>query len=257
MSAEAPSGFYSRMYGARYDAAEIRAYYEEDYVANLTALPYERAWVLPARTRILKGPEFYENWSGDCFLRQHDAAGDRVGLALDIRDRGTYWPIVGRFDAEGVFLIKEGIHRIYAIGLARERGVWPEDRRLYALDIPDLISLCFKSPNFYDKPEIPLEAPLEIRVPVDPAGQLHQRYGEIYDRLAWKGYDVASKGVLRVECTTYWEATRCYQVFTTYLRDLIFDLHRETEITVEPHPMLNPQLQDTHFDGGLWGISSS
>jgi hypothetical protein len=231
--------FYSETYGAEYRADEIRAYYDKDFISNLLALPYEKTWVLPSRSRVLKGPKYYESWRNDPFLEEHEARGDRAGLALDIRDRGTYWPLVGRLSSDGTFLVKEGIHRIYSIGLARARGSWPRERRLLALLVPDFQGFCSNPPEHFGLVEAPLERPVMMRVPVDGAGVLVERYGRIYERIASKGLDTTRKAILDVECTTHWEVTRGYQIFTTYLRDLIFVLEKRTGIAIPPHREIN------------------
>jgi hypothetical protein len=105
-------------------------YYLHNLRQVLDKLAFE--WCHPATIR--ENPKTVP-WAWDPYLRQN--RDNKVGLARNILEIGTYWPFVITDNGS----ISEGCHRIHSIKLLDTMGEWPPDRKILSITFPDKFSL--------------------------------------------------------------------------------------------------------------------
>ncbi len=116
-----------------YTEKEIREFYDA-LIYNLSIMPFPFDYIHPSKMQVVipddwQWPKASKN---DGYI--NDYAQNPIGLALDVLENGTYWPIWA-YERDGIFYVGEGRHRIISIHEALEKGIW-KDQKLFTIVTP-------------------------------------------------------------------------------------------------------------------------
>lgn len=225
-----------------YSKSIIESLYYNDYLNVLKC--FKQGWV-DIKTLI---PRPYYKYTvpwvnkSDLYLREY--ADNKVGLALDILENGTYWPLVVCSGENGKIYLTEGFHRVESIKLAIEQGLWTKDTRMLAIYLPSIDLYDYRgNKNVLNK--FKLKYP--IKIPVFTSGpKTPFRFFYLFEKFGDKAVDLVDKlmdikGVSRLEITTdsWWILFKTYQLYTTELRDMFYRYKEKNKEIIKPNLIIN------------------
>jgi hypothetical protein len=203
-------------------AQKLRKFYNM-YLYNLKASPYRTAWVSLDDIMEIE----IRQWDviKDRFLT--DTKDDPLKLAIDIRARGTYWPIFVFVEPDGKYRIRDGAHRVWSLKRLKEAGEWPAEKKVLVCT-DQLVN------GYTEGQEIHFGLP----APVVP--EFIELYKTMYYRAQVNGHyqyldDEHEVIIYRCHDTGYLTFT-CLSLL---LRNAIFDYQAQTGEVFWPHKAFN------------------
>jgi len=194
----------------------IKELYETLININVPAMCscYKPVWLHPSKIQLrrdkeykeLSGPAINVN-KGDPYVTA--AYNKTFDLGKDLLDNGTYWPYLINDRGKTGYFVREGNHRMAAIHILIEQGLWPKDRKVFCL---------VYSKNVYD-PLYILEKPVYLlKVKLNDEGQ-------------------PLKELVEHKCRTASEVKDIFNFSTPYFRNWIwFD-----KLDIKQHPLINKE----------------
>jgi len=180
---------------------------------------YKPMWLYPKEIQLRRNKEYNELSGPIIHLDKGDpyitaSYNKTFDLGKDLLDNGTYWPYFIHDRPEGYF-IREGNHRMAAIHILIEKGLWPEDKKVFCL---------VYSKNVYD-PLYYLEEPVYLmKIKLNNEGNPLQ-------------------DLVQQKCERACDVMACFNFSTPYLRNWIWDMEEK----IQPHILLN-------MDNNWWQI---
>jgi hypothetical protein len=125
---------------------------------------------------------------------------DRLALGRDILKNGTYWHLHLK-EEDGIFHLRDGIHRLWSIKKLVETGEWPEDRMLFCIT----------------RTPVGTSEDIRMRLPVNVTGDFQLKYPGAY----WNAGHLV--GDISMEVTTGMGHALSYVVmYSALLRDAMY-----------------------------------
>ena len=115
---------------------KIEELYNE-YMHNIDVSPFEIIYLHPLELDYKIVIPWEECIKSDQYVNKYN--NDRMGLALDVLEKGNYFPFWAR-EQKGGYFLKEGAHRIVSINKAIEHGIW-EDKKIACTVVHNMESL--------------------------------------------------------------------------------------------------------------------
>lgn len=193
------------------------------YLYNLNASPYKMKWVALEEIEM----EDILGWEcvGDMYLS--DSKDDKSRLAMDIYENGTYFPLFVFKQEGGLYKLRDGAHRLYAMRMLVEKGLWEKGREVLISTDEDA--------DRYDKNEKML-----FYLPVAVKDEFKENYSflykELYSNLPLIHPDLEKEFAEYRTSGGRYLAVSCMSLL---LRNALFEYKQKTGVPIKPSPVIN------------------
>lgn len=198
-----------------YNFSDIKNFYYKYYPFNIKQLLSENTGFsykfLTISEVELANPEFGSNFLYDDNKYLNSTNNDKIKLAVDILEKGTFWPMFMTKDR----YVEEGQHRLYSLKKYNEE-VSPVKRKF----------LFIEDSHFFSFGENTVNSLVNID---------YKNFKNIY------ALDTNYKFFIRQTLSPVDVENECFKISSGFLNSLIFEINRRHPNYIKPNPIFNDE----------------